>query len=423
LLPYAMDTSTIEILATAVGTVILTMLTIALWMLARRQQRNQEIDQAVSARISGHLQHFLDLSERSRVLVERTEEIQTEANQIQNSIQEDRDQLSDDRKELTELKAQLEDLRNHWGQLVPTMESIEESPELLRVTAEEKLAASRTATEPEQQQAAMREANAYLRRLADHPDAESKDLELGGDLAREQLRMPTLARRLYEKSLAVDSSNVSAQAELAALRIRQPAERSEALEELMGLMTEHPEAKNARFSLFNHFMDVNRYDELAKICRKLVDNDPRDVTAWRNLGVALAHLEGESGEARKAYETSLEFARKEGERGDLGNTARPFARLLRNEGSEESLALATDILKEALREDPLDASVHSSMGDTLWAAGKPGEAVHYYVAAEGLGSPPEVAYAGKRRQEMQILQAIGLLDESDLSMINTNGDT
>jgi tetratricopeptide (TPR) repeat protein len=407
-MPFAIDLSTAEIAATAAGTVIVTCLTIGLWIVARRSQRDREIEQAVNAQISDHLNHFLDLSERSRALAAQTEHIQREAKQLQHSIRGDRDQLSADRVELSELEAELKELRDHWGQLVPTMESIDESPELLRMTADQKLAAARTTIEPEQRDAFVREASAYLRRLLEHSDAESKDLEAGGDLARMHLRMPTLARRLYEKSIDVDPSNVSAKAELAALRIRQPAERDSALEELIDLMNEHPEVKNARFSLFNHFVDVDRYDELAKTCRRLVKNDPTDVTAWRSLGVALSHIESESNNVKDAYENAMRLAREQGVRGELGNTARPFSVFLRKEGSAESLKYAREILEEAMREYSLDAAVHSAMGDVLRAEGKAAQAVQYYALAERLGSPVEASSAHQSIQELEVLEEIGL---------------
>jgi tetratricopeptide (TPR) repeat protein len=401
-----------ELAATAIGTVVVTVGTVALWLSARHSQRDHEIEQAVNAQISVHLHHFLDLSERSRSLVERTEDIQREADEIQSAIRSDKSELATDRAKLVELQTQLVDLRSRWGKLVPTMESIEESPELLQITAEQKLELARTADDAIEQQDALREANAYLRRLLDHPDAETKDLQAGGNLARDFLRMPTLARQLYERSLTVDPSNVQTRAELASLRTRQPSERQAALDELMGLMTEHPEAKNARFSLFNHFMDLSRWDDLANACRKIIESDDKDVTAWRNLGVALESL-GEKDEARAAYETSLDLARQFGEFGDIGNTARPFAALLRKEGSKASIDFALKILEEGLREHALDAKVHNSMGETLVAAGKPAEALRYFKMAENLGSPPEKALARRQIQQLVVLQQIGLLPSNE----------
>jgi cytochrome c-type biogenesis protein CcmH/NrfG len=317
--------------------------------------------------------------------------------------------MSNDRAELTSLQDELESLRDRWGQLVPTMEAIDDSPELLRMTADQKLDVARIATDSETREEAIREANAYLRRLLQHPDAESRDLEMGGDLAREQLRMPALARQLYEKAVGVDSSNVSARAELAALRARRPAERKEAREELLDLITKHPEAKNARFSLFNHFIDVGRYDDLAETCRRLVKSDPSDLIAWRNLGVALAELTGDSSETRGAYETALRLSREQGENEDIGNTVRPFARLLREDGSPESITYARKLLEEAIRKDPLDARVLASMADTLRQQGEPAQANRYYEVSERLGSPIEAPYARRRRQEIAILGELGLL--------------
>jgi tetratricopeptide (TPR) repeat protein len=405
------DMTGAEVGITALGTMVVTLGTLALWRATQRTRHEHEVEQAINAQISAHLHQFLDLSDRSRALAERTETIQQSADKVQLSVKRDQEQISADRMELTALQEELTELRDRWGQLVPTMEAIDDSPELLRMTADQKLGAARAASNPSESEGAKREANAYLRRLLQHPDADSLDLEIGGDLAREQLRMPTLARQLYERAIEVDPSNVSAQAELAALRIRRPSEREEALQELIDLATEHPEVKNARFSLFNHFIDIDRYDDLAATCKRLLASDPSDTTAWRNLGVALAQLDNNHSEARDAYEKAIKFSREKGEPGDLGNAARAFSRFLRDEGTDENLVYARELLEEAVRDDPLESRVLSALADTLRMQGDATQANHYYEVAERLGSPIEAPYARRRREEIAVLDELGLLTE------------
>jgi tetratricopeptide (TPR) repeat protein len=407
----AIDGNAVAVLLTAVGTVIVTLGTIALWRLTQRSQQQHDIEQAINAQIANHLHQFLDLSEKSRSLAERTEAIQREADEIQRLIRGDRRQIAQDRKELVDLQEQLNALRDRWGRLVPTMESIEGSPELLRITARQKIEAGRLAASPEEHDSATREATAFLRRLLQHPDAESQDLELGGDLARTELRMPALARQLYEKAVEADASNVSAQAELMALRVRRPSERDEALQELLDLIERHPEVKNARFSLFNHFIDQDRYRDLAEICRRLVEKDQSDATAWRNLGVALKYIEGDTQETRDAFEKAVMLSRKNGEIGDLANTARAYSGLLTETGSKADLERSRDLLEEALRESPLDSTLHSSMGGTLLKMGDAEQATHYYEVAVKLGTPIEAQIAGRHLQEIKVLAEVGLLGE------------
>src|SRR6185503_14730149 len=124
-----LDTTALEIAATAVGTIIITLGTIALWRNTQRSQREHDIQQAINAQISDHLHHFLDLSDRSRSLAERTETIQQQADSIQASVLSEQTKISSDRQELETLQQELEELRDKWGQLVPTMESIDQSPE------------------------------------------------------------------------------------------------------------------------------------------------------------------------------------------------------------------------------------------------------------------------------------------------------
>jgi tetratricopeptide (TPR) repeat protein len=414
----AIDGNALVFAATALSTLIVTLASVAGWRFSQRSQRQTEIEQLINAQISNHLHQFLDLSERSRNLTERTESIQREAEEIQELIKRDREQSAADREELVELRKELTSLRDRWGRLVPTMESIEESPELLRMTARRKLDAARVAEDPDVRENAMREATAFLRRMLQHPDAESQDLELGGDLAREELRMPALARQLYERAVAADSSNVSAQAELAALRVRRPSERKEALDELLLLIQTHPEVKNARFSLFNHFIDKNRYEDLAETCRQLVEKDHADGTAWRNLGVALKYIEGDTPETRKAFERAIELAHEDG---DLANTVRPFSGLLRESDSEDDLKRSFDLLEQALRESPLDSRLHSSMGATLLKLGDPAQATHYYQVAMKLGSPIEAQIATQHLQEIAILSEVGLLGQSDSVTVDVGG--
>jgi len=407
----AIDGNALAVLLTAVGTVIVTLGTIALWRLTQRSQHQRDIEQSINAQISNHLHQFLDLSERSRGLAERTEKIQREADGIQRAINSDREQITNDREKLSDLQSELTELRDRWGRLVPTMESIEESPELLRMTARQKLDAGREADAPEERESALREAAAFLRRLLQHPDAESQDLEFGGDLARDELRMPALARQLYERAVEDDASNVSAKAELAALRVRRPSEREEALQELVDLIETHPEVKNARFSLFNHFIDRDRYRDLTEICKRLLAKDRTDATAWRNLGIAMKHLHGDTPEAREAFEKAVELAGINGEFGDLGNTARAYSGLLRDAGSSDDLQRSCELLEEALRESPLDSSLHTSIGRTLLKMGDAEQASHYLEVAMRLGTPIEAQMASQYLQEIKVLSEVGLLGE------------
>jgi len=390
---------------TAIGTLLITLGTIALWRLTQRSQRQHEVEQLVNAQISGHFHQILDLSDRAQRTFARAETLQA-------TVEADHDQIAKDRDEVRTMLEELTQLRDRWGRLVPTMEAIEESPELLRITASERLEEARGSGDPDVIGSGMRDATAFLRRLLQHPDAESRDLELGGDLAREFLLSLSLARELYQRAVDADPANFSALAELCALRARHPLEREEAVEELSQLIQDHPEVSTARINLFNHFIDADRWTDLAASARRLLEVDASDSSAWRNLGVALFRL-GDVPESRAAYERAIELARASNSDDAFVNAVRGYVGLLFKTASQADLQHSMDLLNEAIQRMPLEATIHIARGDAQEKLGQMREARRSYTVGSQLGSPVEARAADQRLRGLEILSALNLAKEDE----------
>jgi Tfp pilus assembly protein PilF len=403
LVPLALSTDLVVGLATAIGTLVIVLGTLAVWRLTHRSERQHEIEQLVNAQITSHLHTFLQLGERVARLADSAESLQSK-------VEADHKRMEQDRVSSEEVLKELLELRDKWGKLVPTVEAIEDSPELLLNAAQQAVEKARRESDTGEMDAARRDATAFLRRLLLHPDAESSDLELAGDFARQELRSLSLARELYERAVAVDGANVSAQAELYALSARRPAERLSATQSLVELMERHPEAKNARISLFNHFIESNQFTELETTCRKLLEVDENDLSAWRNLGSAIDKKGGDPAAARKAYERALTLARHGNDAYETGNVAKAYASFLVTYGNDEDLIMAHRMMNEVLLQVPEMASLHIVRGDVLKRLGDLQAARQSYLVATQLGSTVEEKAAQGRLREMAILEALGLIE-------------
>lgn len=388
-------------LATAIGTVVIMLATLAVWRVTQRSRRKEELEAHISAEINRHYREITDLSNRAQ-------QLHDESRGIHAAVAREQKQLAKDREDLDRLRDELDVLRTKWGSLVPTMEAIEDSPDLLRVTAAQQLEQARQSDDPERAMTAMKAATAFLRRLLQHTDAETRNLELAGDFAREQLGSPSLARQLYERAVDADSANLSAYAELQALRIRSPSERDDAVNELQRLVEEHPATKSARVNLFNYLVENEKWRDLESTCRRLISLDESDSFAWRNLAVALTRLTPDSDEIPKAYEKAFELARAKRDTGDFANSARSFGGYIRDYGSVQNLPLALQRLNEAIVDIADDASLHVTRGTILFKLGDTDGARACYELASRIGNTREQEYSAMSLRRLEILSAFHL---------------
>lgn len=188
----------------------------------------------------------------------------------------------------------------------------------------------------------------FCKRILDHEDATSEDLELAGDLMKESNRF-ALALSLYEKAHQLDPERLTAEAEYLSLKARlNPTERNESLRKAKEKVLSAPES-NSFAAVANALLNLNRYEELAEFsstCAKAVEgkNPKLLALAIRNLAVSYRHsgdLEG----SVEAFNKALSI------RPDDENTLKAYLGVFEDQGKNDEFL---NIVYKLIEIDPTD---------------------------------------------------------------------
>jgi tetratricopeptide (TPR) repeat protein len=240
-----------------------------------------------------------------------------------------------------------------------------------------------------------------LNAILHHPDSDSNTLEIAGDLARNQLGNRRLARRLYERSIERDPSNVSADSELQVLLVRESVDRESARQRLLNLALANPNHAVVLNNCINAFIECDDYSGLLEFSRKFEGISSQKRLLWRNIAVAHMHLNAPPEEVRSAFDRALQDA----DEGDFVNAARPYINyLIRTRQLEEALSL----VDRALACAPERSELHLLKAQALRLKPDIGRCIESYEWCYRLGDDREKLLASEALKRFELLQALGL---------------
>jgi hypothetical protein len=243
------------------------------------------------------------------------------------------------------------------------------------------------------------ESAAILRRLLAHESADSRTLEIAGDLARNALDDMLLAEKLYARSIEVDPENVSARSEYLAVLARDARRRVQAKQEITELAFQLPNRSVIINNAINFFIRTDDYRGLLEFTEKLLEISGEKSLLWRNLAVARTELNFPYEEIREAYAQAFEL----GDPGDYVNAARPYIRLLLQRGEAKE---ASGIVDRAVQYSPGEAPLHRLRGE-VYRALNDLETAHrsFHFFAE-LGNQQEKYEAAQLIRNLEILRTL-----------------
>jgi tetratricopeptide (TPR) repeat protein len=327
------------LIATSTGAVVATLGLIGREWQQRSDNLSSKIAREVDAKLGSYFSNLLALQDR---FTDQVEKSSAEVEALQKNLQ-DRVSSAD------EVRKTLDDLLARANEAIPEVMKLPDArPPILLAQIE--------------QASNLQEIVAILYLLRDSESASSKQLERGGDIARQRLTDYPLARSLYELAIQRDTQNITARAELLGLNGKgADAESAEARRELAELAQQNPTQRWVIVKAVNMFLERDEYSECRNFLEAMMKISPLKSLLWRNLAICRRYLDDSSDSVKQAYIRSIRFARETsgGDR-DLVNTARSYVQYLL-EGKEWDEA--KKLIVEAIEMDPLEGQLHFLNGD------------------------------------------------------------
>jgi len=367
-------------LIAAIATAAVAVATLVLRELQRRRaDLDQKVANAVNASIGRTLLEYREFEIGVRASLEEAVE---SATQIQLQLQE---RLSGSEAQ----SARLGELLDNASDLVPRLETSRSAIPSLLVSE-----ALRAAT-PE-------EGLGSLSALLASHDAGADNLELAGDIARQNFGADALALALYERAVQINPARVAAEASLILLQTNAGSlPLDEGRIRISNLAKANPDNRNAISEALNLYTTYDDYAGMLELVDELLTIDEQKALLWRNRAIALSHL-GRRDEVEAAYARSYEIASSKGDVDERSNTARPYASFLIE---REKYDDASRILEGALAGDPAEARLLLTLGD-LWDRREDRQrALRCYEAALAIKPNPNEARIILDRRERLVLRA------------------
>jgi tetratricopeptide (TPR) repeat protein len=327
------------LIAASTGAVVATLGLIGREWQQRSDNLSSKITREVDAKLGSYFSNLLSLQDR---FTEQVEKSSAEVETLQMNLQE---RVSN----ADEVRKTLDDLLARANEAIPEVMKLPDArPPIL-------LAQIDQASSPQ-------EIVAILYLLRDSESASSKQLERGGDVARQRLADYPLARTLYELAIQRDPRNISARAELLSVDGRgADAEGANARRELAELAQQNPTQRWVIVRAIDMFLDREEYSECRNFLEAMMKISPLKSLLWRNLAICRRYLDDSSDSVKQAYTRSIRFARETsgGDR-DIVNTSRSYVQyLLQGKEWDE----AKKLIVEAIQMDPLEGELHFLNGD------------------------------------------------------------
>jgi len=177
-----------------------------------------------------------------------------------------------------------------------------------------------------------------------HNDATSRDLELAGDLMKDNNRY-SLALKLYEAAVEKDPERIGAFAEYMSLRaIIDAKSRDESLKLAESRVVGQPH-RNAYSTVANALMSLERYEELRKFSLEFISElNDRDLTAkalaLRCIAISYKDL-GDIEQATVYFNQAFQIAPED------PNVMKPYLGILEEQGRNEEYLATTQKMVEA----------------------------------------------------------------------------
>ncbi|MFD5908106.1 tetratricopeptide repeat protein [Streptomyces massasporeus] len=354
-------------------------------MKQRRDSISSKVDSAVAAKLGDQVGKFLALLDRMRSVADESSEKFTD---LEQRLQQQLGSADSTARSLKELLSRADET------IPKTMQMPERAPALLLMQID-KVSGNELA--------------GLLYRLLEHPRASSKQLETGGDAAREVLTDDELAQLLYEKAIAVDPANQSARSEALVLLAELSDERGEvARENLRELATKHPGDKTVVINALNVFLGNDDYKGCRDFIEAAMDHSPFKALLWRNLAICREHIGDTEVAVLEAYEKASRLSEENVRssargRGDFVNTARPYARYLMDRSRWRD---ALNLIDKALKLDPLNGEVYILLGDYHRNRGSVSMARWAYGKAAEHGDHDITQWSIRRLEELDALEEL-----------------
>lgn len=377
------------------------------WLAAvktRRDSLEQRVHRAVKGEVGDRFLDFIEAGEKVEAkLQELLTETQQESSRIIAEAKLGLQSLEDGRA----VGESLEKLLSQATQLVPDLARVADAvpAEHVRELRDPSISTSRAVV--------------LVDAIRDSPNANSRQLELAGDTAREVLEDKNRARELYRLACEADPTNTSARAEYLGIQLASPDEdeRVRSRQALHSLAIAHPGDKTGKTNLLNDYVRLNKYDEMAREIRELLRALPRDALLWRNLGLALSHTHAEEDQVAEAYEQALVFSTAaDTDAGDFVNTAKVYIVWLAHVGRFDR---AHEVLDQALAKMPEEGSLYLASYRLAMGEGDSERARRSLKAFSAL--TPQFAW--KAKQMMRGLEYKDFLGSGDESSVAESNET
>lgn len=355
---------------------------------ASKQALDEKVSKEVDAKIGNTLVNLRELEgEARRQLEELLQQLEAKKSQLTLVIEE-REKTLAEIVEKSSLQAQtIEGLLQRASVVMPSIETAELMPFQLYIQAQSGVNDY--------------EATILLSRILEHPDADSKILEVSGDLARRRLVNLSLARKLYEQAVKKDPDNISAKSEFLHLMAYSSSERAKAREEIIRLAKENPSNPTVVGNLMNFFIQVDDYKSLEEVALDLLSNSKEKSLLWRNIAVARQSLGYPDEEVEKAYDEAFRY----GDNNDFANSVRPYISFLLGRGE---LTKALSLVHQAIFFQPSQASLHQLRGDIYKLLGQYDYAKNAYEWFKQLGDQEDELKAQRLLNDLSIIHDLGL---------------
>lgn len=377
----------------AIATIAATVGTLLGVFIAQKQASREALDTFVSkasldAKIGNTLISLRELeSEVRQQLSDLLQQLEDKKKQLTLDIAS-REQTLTEIIEKSSLQAQtIEELLERANTFIPSIETAELIPSQIYLRAQ-------SADNPY-------EKTTLLSKVLEHPDSDSRILELSGDLARQQLMNFSLAKKLYQRSVQLDPDNISARSEYLRLMSYSPSEREKAKEEIVNLAKNNPNDSVVVSNLMNFLLQISDYQEAEKIGLQLLEHSNKKSLLWRNIAVARQQLGTSDDEVDKAYDAAFGC----GDNDDFVNSAKPYIDLLIKRGELER---ALEITNQALFFEPSYAFFHKFRGDIYKLLGQYDKAREAYELFGRLGDEEDSFKAQRLQNDLAIIHALGL---------------
>lgn len=379
----------------ALATVIATVVAFGGFLISQRQSRisnsaqqraelEKQVAKEVEARIGNVLISLRGLeADAKKQLDSLSTDIEKRQNQLSVDIAAKEQALKNLSDKSAEQTTRIEDLLGRARALIPMLENAEVIPLQLYIQAA-------TISDPTQK-------TGLLLRILEHPNADVKELDRAGDLAKEKINNTRLAEKLYKRAFEIDRDAFGPKAKYLGLMAFRPSERDKARKELDELANNFPNEFTAVNSLMNFYIRLKDYSGLIQIAKSLLEKSSLKSLIWRNIALSHMRLGGTHDEITAAFESAM----KESSEAEYANAARLYVEYLMKQDQHD---IAAQVIEKGIRYVPRDSSLHLLRGRLMTLQGEFKKAKQAYELVKEFGSQELKHIANNKILDLEVLE-------------------